>query len=101
MKILYPIFAVGLTLNAFWAKRIHGAMGMSFMHLLGVTEHETNELKNMFLTFETIRWNALAGCLLALVMVVFIVSSSTYRWWVKVPVAFLWCVVFILCLSPD
>jgi hypothetical protein len=55
MRILYPIFAIGLTLNAYWTKRIHGSMGMSFMGLLSVTDHETNELKNMFLAFETIR----------------------------------------------
>jgi hypothetical protein len=101
MKILYPLFAVGLTLNAYWTKRIHGSMGMSFMRLLSVTDNKTDELKNVFVAFDPIRWNALSGCLLALVVVIGVVKSKAYSLWVRLAIGILWCLVLLLCLSPD
>ena len=101
MRILWPIFAVALTVDAYWAKRIHSSMGMAYMRLLSVTEHKTDELKQVFVTFETVRWNALITCVLALAVITFVVRSKVYPMWIKLVLSIFWCVVFIYCLSPD
>jgi hypothetical protein len=101
MKLVYPILAVLMTSNAFWAKQIHSSLGVTYMRLLMVTSDKTDPLKQIFLTFDTIRWNALIGCAIALALIVSIVTDPSYKRWIKWGLGLFWLLVFMFCLIPD
>jgi hypothetical protein len=101
MRTIYPILAVLITCNAFWAKRIHNTLGVSFARLLNVTDPNTSAVKEMFMNFDIIRWNALAGCAIALVLIVLIARDKAHSRWIKWMLGLFWVLTCLFCLLPN
>jgi hypothetical protein len=66
-----------------------------------VTPDKTDPLRQIFITFDTIRWSALVGCAIALALIVSIATDRTYKRWVKWGLGLFWLLTFMFCLSPD